>query len=83
MKKMAIYVFEIETNEFIYFSVLEKIELVPSAGETGQMNILGLVVFSVLMGIIVGRMGHKGKPIFDFCTAMTEATMRLFVVFIW
>ncbi|KAJ8314323.1 hypothetical protein KUTeg_008884 [Tegillarca granosa] len=63
--------------------VLEKVVLVPSAGETGQLNILGLVVFSVLMGITVGRMGHKGKPIYDFCTAMTEATMKLFVVFIW
>ncbi|VDH93280.1 solute carrier family 1 (glial high affinity glutamate transporter), member 3 [Mytilus galloprovincialis] len=55
----------------------------PVSGETGQINILGLVVFSVLIGVVLGRMGHKAKPIVDFCTCLTDASMNLFVVFIW
>lgn len=55
----------------------------PLSGETGQINILGLVVFSVLIGIVLGRMGHKAKPLIDFCTCLTDASMNLFIVFIW
>lgn len=55
----------------------------PTKGETGQSNILGLVVFSVCFGIVIGRMGEKGKPLLDFCNCVTECTMKLFVVFIW
>ena len=47
------------------------------------MNVLGLVVFSVLMGVILSRMGTKGKPLMDFCTCLAEASMKIFVIFIW
>ncbi|KAK3108157.1 hypothetical protein FSP39_002165 [Pinctada imbricata] len=56
---------------------------VPGPGSTGQVNILGLVVFSVCMGVILGRMGDKGKPLMDFCNCVFECTMKLFIVFIW
>ncbi|KAJ8315652.1 hypothetical protein KUTeg_007802 [Tegillarca granosa] len=41
------------------------------------MNVLGLVVFSIFFGIIIGRMGHKGKPLADFFESLSEATMQL------
>ncbi|XP_062596010.1 excitatory amino acid transporter 1-like [Saccostrea cucullata] len=61
----------------------ESVTVEPSKGETGQSNILGLVVFSVCFGIVIGRMGEKGKPLLNFCNCVTECTMKLFVVFIW
>ncbi|XP_060086047.1 excitatory amino acid transporter 1-like [Ylistrum balloti] len=64
-------------------TVVREVISVPTKGETGQVNILGLVVFSVCMGVIIGRMGVRGKPLVDFCNSLVEATMNLFVVFIW
>lgn len=55
----------------------------PGTSGTNSMNVLGLVVFSVLMGVILSRMGTKGKPLMDFCTCLAEASMKIFVIFIW
>ncbi|XP_033761582.1 excitatory amino acid transporter 1-like [Pecten maximus] len=73
------------TNHTIdqFATVVREVISVPTKGETGQVNILGLVVFSVCMGVIIGRMGVRGKPIVDFCNCLVEATMNLFIVFIW
>lgn len=56
---------------------------VPTDGSTGQTNVLGIVVFSVLMGVTLGRMAARGKPLLDVCNCINEATMKLFKVFIW
>lgn len=47
------------------------------------MNVLGLVVFSIFFGIIIGRMGQKGKPLLDFFDSLSEATMQLIRLVIW
>ncbi|WAQ94307.1 EAA1-like protein, partial [Mya arenaria] len=62
---------------------ITKMVLEPGSSNTGSTNILGLVVFSVLMGIILGRMKSKGKPLVDFCSCLADATMHIFVIFIW
>ncbi len=56
---------------------------VPKPGTTGQTNVLGIVMFSILFGVMLGRMEGRGKPILDFCNTLVEVTMKLFVVFIW
>ncbi|KAK7489518.1 hypothetical protein BaRGS_00019152 [Batillaria attramentaria] len=58
-------------------------EWVPTKGSTGQPNVLGIVVFSVLFGVMLGRMGERGRPILDFCQCVVEVTMKLFTVFLW
>ena len=57
--------------------------LEPGETTTGATNILGLVVFSVLMGVILSRMKARGKPLVDFCSCLAESTMNIFVIFIW
>jgi len=47
------------------------------------MNILGLVVFSVALGIVVSRLGAVGRPIYLLCLALAEATMTLVSAVIW
>ena len=47
------------------------------------MNVLGLVVYSVAMGIVVSRLGEKGKPIYHFTSSLADATMKLVIVVIW
>lgn len=47
------------------------------------MNVLGLVMFSVILGATIGKMREKGKPIQDFLVAMSEAMMIITRWVIW
>jgi len=44
---------------------------------TFNTNILGLVFFSVILGITLATMEEKGKPLIDFFTCMSEAMMTI------
>ncbi|ESP03184.1 hypothetical protein LOTGIDRAFT_61417, partial [Lottia gigantea] len=61
----------------------EPYEWVPTKSSTGQTNVLGIVMFSILFGVMLGRMDSRGKPVLDFCSVIVEVTMKLFTVFIW
>ena len=50
---------------------------------TGGMNILGLAVFSVLFGIVLGRMGAKANPLKKFFSALNDAVMILVTLIMW
>lgn len=54
---------------------------------TGQykegMNVLGLVMFSVILGATIGKMREKGKPIQDFLVSLSEAMMIITRWVIW
>lgn len=82
-------IFNVTYNTFNNGSIKSVIQnmtvksLEPIPGSSDSMNVLGLVVFSVLMGVILSRMGKKGKPIMDFCSCLAEASMKIFVIFIW
>jgi len=42
-----------------------------------SMNILGLVFFSVFLGVTLAVMEEKGKPLMDFFTCLSEAMMTI------
>lgn len=44
---------------------------------TFNTNILGLVFFSVILGITLATMEEKGKPLIDFFACMSEAMMTI------
>jgi len=44
---------------------------------TNGTNILGLVFFSVVLGITLAIMEEKGKPLIDFFTCLSEAMMTI------
>jgi len=46
-------------------------------------NVLGLVVFGVVMGISLGVMGEKGKPLLQFFELLSEAMMIITSWVIW
>lgn len=46
-------------------------------------NVLGLLVFCVVFGLVVGKMGEKGRILLDFFDALNEATMRLIQIIMW
>ncbi|XP_059932750.1 excitatory amino acid transporter 3 [Gadus macrocephalus] len=41
------------------------------------MNVLGLIVFCAVFGLVIGKMGARGRILLDFFDALNEATMRL------
>lgn len=43
----------------------------------GGMNILGLVVFSIILGLVIGRQGDSGKPLLAFFVSLSECTMTI------
>lgn len=46
-------------------------------------NVLGLVMFSVILGTTIGRMREKGRLLQDFFTSLSEAMMTITSWVIW
>ena len=44
---------------------------------SGGTNILGIVFFSIVLGVVLGQMQEQGKPLLDFFTSLSEATMKI------
>lgn len=47
------------------------------------INILGIIVFCVVFGIVIGKMGEKGRILLEFFDALNEATMKLVQIIMW
>lgn len=50
---------------------------VPEKIVSDGMNILGLVVFSVALGIVIGVIGEDGKPMKNFFKSLEACSMKL------
>ncbi|OXU24088.1 hypothetical protein TSAR_004462 [Trichomalopsis sarcophagae] len=46
-------------------------------------NTLGLVIFGIILGIAIGKMGEQSKPLLDFFSALSEAMMIITNWVIW
>jgi len=54
------------------------------SGEYTQgTNILGLVAFSIVLGITLAMMEERGQPLIDFFTCLSEAMMKITTWVIW
>lgn len=53
-----------------------------SSTESGT-NILGLVVFSTVLGITLGKMGESGKPLLSFFETLSTAMMIITNWVVW
>lgn len=58
-------------------------EVVPVLGTVNGINALGLVVFSMGFGLIIGGMKEQGQPLRDFFDCLNEAIMRLVAIIMW
>ncbi|XP_060093365.1 excitatory amino acid transporter 3 [Heteronotia binoei] len=47
------------------------------------INVLGLIVFCIVFGVVIGEMGEKGQVLVDFFNALNEATMRIVQIIMW
>uniref|UniRef100_A0A3Q3BEP8 Amino acid transporter n=1 Tax=Kryptolebias marmoratus TaxID=37003 RepID=A0A3Q3BEP8_KRYMA len=62
---------------------IAKEEMIPVPGAVNGINALGLVVFSICFGLIIGNMREQGKPLKDFFDCLNEAIMRLVAIIMW
>ncbi|XP_067255246.1 solute carrier family 1 member 3b isoform X1 [Chanodichthys erythropterus] len=58
-------------------------EVIPLPGATNGVNALGLVVFSMCFGLIIGNMKEQGQALRDFFDSLNEAIMRLVAIIMW
>ncbi|XP_060929554.1 excitatory amino acid transporter 1-like isoform X2 [Limanda limanda] len=58
-------------------------EVIPVPGQVNGVNALGLVVFSMCFGLIIGNMKEQGQVLRDFFDSLNEAIMRLVAIIMW
>lgn len=47
------------------------------------INVLGLIIFCLVFGLVIGKMGEKGQILVDFFNALNEATMKIVQIIMW
>ncbi|KAI5624471.1 solute carrier family 1 (glial high affinity glutamate transporter), member 3b, partial [Silurus asotus] len=62
---------------------IAKEEIIPIPGTASGVNALGLVVFSMCFGLIIGHMKEEGQALRDFFDSLNEAIMRLVAFIMW
>ncbi|XP_010121351.1 PREDICTED: excitatory amino acid transporter 1, partial [Chlamydotis macqueenii] len=60
-----------------------KEEIIPVPGSVNGVNALGLVVFSISFGLVIGSMKEQGQALKDFFDSLNEAIMRLVALIMW
>ncbi|XP_074873978.1 neutral amino acid transporter B(0) isoform X2 [Carettochelys insculpta] len=71
------------TNELGVLSEIVSEEKVPRGDEVEGMNILGLVVFAIVFGIALRKLGPEGENLMKFFNSFNEATMVLVSWIMW
>ncbi|KAJ8280198.1 hypothetical protein GJAV_G00051720 [Gymnothorax javanicus] len=67
-----------EGNETIF-----TVEKVPFGVDVDGMNILGLVVFAIVFGVALRKLGEEGEILIKFFNSFNEATMVLVAWIMW
>uniref|UniRef100_A0A8C9T463 Amino acid transporter n=1 Tax=Scleropages formosus TaxID=113540 RepID=A0A8C9T463_SCLFO len=47
------------------------------------VNVLGLIVFCLVFGLVIGQMGERGRILIEFFDALNEATMKIVHIIMW
>ncbi|KAH0625721.1 hypothetical protein JD844_033924 [Phrynosoma platyrhinos] len=66
-----------------FSEVLSYEEVVPGPGSVNGVNALGLVVFSICFGLVIGNMKQKGQALREFFDCLNEAILRMVSIIIW
>uniref|UniRef100_G1NXU1 Amino acid transporter n=1 Tax=Myotis lucifugus TaxID=59463 RepID=G1NXU1_MYOLU len=66
-----------------FASILDLKELIPFGTEIEGMNILGLVLFALMLGVALKKLGSEGEELIRFFNAFNEATMVLVSWIMW
>ena len=53
------------------------LEYFPEGTNGGGINVLGLVMFCLIFGAVLGKMGDQGKILVQFFEALNEASIKM------
>ncbi|XP_034386615.1 excitatory amino acid transporter 4 isoform X2 [Cyclopterus lumpus] len=70
-------------NVTVTLNLTDSLNTVPVSGSSNGVNALGLVVFSMCFGLVIGSMKQQGQALRDFFNSLNEAIMRLVSIIIW
>ncbi|XP_035463143.1 excitatory amino acid transporter 1 [Scophthalmus maximus] len=76
-------IFNNSTNGTQEVMEITREEVIPVPGQVNGVNALGLVVFSMCFGLIIGNMKEQGQLLRDFFDSLNEAIMRLVAIIMW
>ena len=51
--------------------------------EKDGTNFMGLIVFSILLGVVLRKLGEDGRPLLDFCRSWMHVVMMLVSWIMW
>uniref|UniRef100_A0A674JRP9 Amino acid transporter n=1 Tax=Terrapene triunguis TaxID=2587831 RepID=A0A674JRP9_9SAUR len=72
------------SNTFLGFNLQNKTKEYKIVGMYSDgINVLGLIVFCLVFGIVIGKMGEKGQVLVDFFNALNDATMKIVQIIMW
>jgi Na+/H+-dicarboxylate symporter len=60
-----------------YYKLNKEIDWFASPSERNGLNVLGLVMFCLIFGIIISTMDKRGKILIDFFECINEAFSKL------
>ncbi|CAD6195333.1 unnamed protein product [Caenorhabditis auriculariae] len=57
--------------------------VVPRTHYVNGMNVLGIIVFCIVMGLVISRLGAQAKPLADFFQALDVVITRMVLLIMW
>uniref|UniRef100_A0A8C6P2R7 Amino acid transporter n=1 Tax=Nothobranchius furzeri TaxID=105023 RepID=A0A8C6P2R7_NOTFU len=69
------FMFPLVTTDPLTSNITKDYKIIGSYSD--GINVLGLIVFCVAFGLVIGKMGAKGRILLEFFDALNEATMKL------
>jgi len=79
-------VWDNETGALRNYTTIREYRTYKMAGNTVttfKPNFLGIIVFSISIGIILGKMGEKAKTFVEFTSILNEVVMKLVILVMW
>lgn len=70
-------------NGFVVAALKNMLDWEMKGEFTDGTNVLGLVAFAVILGIAIGKMGERGKPLLEFFECLGTAMMNITNWVIW
>jgi len=79
-------VWDNETGALRNYTTIREYRTYKMAGNTVttfKPNFLGIIVFSISIGIVLGKMGEKAKTFVEFTSILNEVVMKLVILVMW
>lgn len=83
LKKEVINPWSVSTNSVQVIKENNVIYEYAGQEKYNSTNLLGVLVLSILFGIILNGLGEGGKPIVDWFSCLFKVIMKLVNIFLW